>query len=446
MALWFNAPINLTESENNPAPKLVNQLSIIHESRRGELVQYYINNNYTEEDKNTHAIGVEVVDPETDVVTYKYIDYPDAVWNPPQGRMTRQRIDRLGLKAFPGIGALAYYKLAYRNISQIIAPVNFEHNNTKAPLFTTTISADRSSITINLSDPIDPETGEPQVHYMAYRVCFAYAHYTLEYVTYDKTITVSNFPISATYSCYVIGYVNEGEICSFMSEATLVTLSGLYLTWPNFSPGNTAGHQAVQQVYVRPGSYAFTVDWLSITPNGVRLTPDENTLYIIAATPAAQQLDENQNTVQIQKGQLYYWRIDRDAAEQPIGLGHYHSADDLPLIERIGTNARLTSNKLPATEARIAPNELSIVIAPDAWTELDGHAALFEDPQIKASHIIALGPPKVGQPQTGQLTQQELIANYYAAQLTEVSHEDGSITIYAVNPPTEEIQLRLLLA
>ena len=42
MALDIEKVIDLTAYAGNPAPKVVSQLSIIHESSDGELVQYYI--------------------------------------------------------------------------------------------------------------------------------------------------------------------------------------------------------------------------------------------------------------------------------------------------------------------------------------------------------------------------------------------------------------------
>ena len=59
MALTIENTIDLTAYAGNPAPKVVSQLSIIHESSDGELVQYYIQpRNQTQGDKNTYAIGV----------------------------------------------------------------------------------------------------------------------------------------------------------------------------------------------------------------------------------------------------------------------------------------------------------------------------------------------------------------------------------------------------
>ena len=69
MALTIENTIDLTAYAGNPAPKVVSQLSIIHESSDGELVQYYIQErNHTQGDKSTHAIGV--YDKDAEVWTY----------------------------------------------------------------------------------------------------------------------------------------------------------------------------------------------------------------------------------------------------------------------------------------------------------------------------------------------------------------------------------------
>ena len=58
MALDIEKVIDLTAYAGNPAPKVVSQLSIIHESSDGELVQYYIESvNHSQGDKKTYAIS-----------------------------------------------------------------------------------------------------------------------------------------------------------------------------------------------------------------------------------------------------------------------------------------------------------------------------------------------------------------------------------------------------
>lgn len=237
MALIFEQQINLTEYTDNPAPKLVQQLSIIHEARDGELVQYYIAANGIEGDKNTHATSVAVLNEYGQIDHYDYIDYTEVEWNEPAARITRQRIDRLSVKAFPGVGAIAAYKLAYRSISQIVAPVNYAPERQAAPKLAAIISADQKSITFTLTDPTQRDASGNLITYVCYRIVMVLDYHQLEYITYEKQITVTDLPVSGTYICYAIGYINEGEICSYNSDSVAANLVGIYNTWPEVSPG-----------------------------------------------------------------------------------------------------------------------------------------------------------------------------------------------------------------
>lgn len=237
MSLTFEQQINLTEYANNPAPKIVQQLSIIHEARDGELVQYYIDANGTEGDKNTHAIGVAVLNEYGQIDHYDYTDYTDVEWNAPIARITRQKIDRLSVKAFPGVGAIAAYKLAYRSISQIVAPVNYAPERQVAPKLTANVSTDHRSITFTLTDPTQRDASGNLITYICYRIVMVLDYHQLEYITYEKQITVTDLPVSGSYTCYAIGYINEGEVCSYNSESLITNLIGIYNAWPDVSPG-----------------------------------------------------------------------------------------------------------------------------------------------------------------------------------------------------------------
>ena len=234
MSLIIDKIINLTNSTYNTSPKAVDQLSIIHEAANGELVQYYINKQtHAEGDKNTFATSIGIKDEDGQIDHYEYVEYDTIKWSSAASRITRQAIDSLGLKAFPNIGSIAFYKLAYRNISVILAPVNNRENRSPAPKFTYVISEDNKSITITLYDPTDAYT----IKYMAYRVNFVYGPHTLEYITYEKTVTITNFPVTGRYVLYCSGYVSDGEGSSEISAEALVDLVGLYDEWPSITPG-----------------------------------------------------------------------------------------------------------------------------------------------------------------------------------------------------------------
>lgn len=215
MALDIERIIDLTAYVGNPEPKLVSQLSIIHESSDGELVQYYIQpRNQTQGDKNTYAIGV--FDKETR--SYSYHDYPELEWAEPGQRICGNRIERLGVKAFPAIGAIAFYKLAHRKITRIVAPVNKKGKKQEAPTLEASVNPD-GTVSFTITPPEKPK-------YECYRIVMTYDIYAEEYVTYDLELTVPAPRISGEYKCYAVGYGEEGQMLSRDSNVITLTLTG----------------------------------------------------------------------------------------------------------------------------------------------------------------------------------------------------------------------------
>ena len=226
MALNIEKTIDLTSYAGNSNPKIVNQLSLIHEAKEGELVQYYIDQtSKIEGDKNTYAIGIY----DGKAKEYTYVNYDEVIWNKPKKRITSQKIDRLVLKAFPNVGAIASYKLAYHNISRIIVPVNYRPTKYEAPTLKAVINAD-NTITFTFTPP-------KNITYQCYRVILSMGIRQLEYVSYETTLTIPQVLCTGTYDIYCIGYVNEGEITSFESNIITLSLIGMYSEWPKVSPG-----------------------------------------------------------------------------------------------------------------------------------------------------------------------------------------------------------------
>ena len=220
MALTIENTIDLTAYAGNPEPKVVSQLSIIHESSDGELVQYYIEaRNQTQGDKNAHAIGVY----DQDMQTWSYHDYPELVWGEPGQRICGNRIERLGVKAFPSLGAIAFYKLAHRKITRIVAPVNRKDKRQTAPTLEAEVNLD-GSVAFTIIPPDKPE-------YECYRVVMDSGIYTEEYVTYDLELTVPAPHISGEYKCYAVGYGEEGQLLSKASNVITLALTGQSATF-----------------------------------------------------------------------------------------------------------------------------------------------------------------------------------------------------------------------
>lgn len=227
MALSFYKIIDLTEYADNPDPKVVSQLSIVHEAFDGDLTQYYIDNtSIAEGDKASHALGIRVQDADN-TAHYEYTDYDILKWGQPGARITRRRIDRLGVKAFPNIGAIAHYKLANQNLSKIVAPVNYKKEKTKAPTLAAVQNQD-GSVTFSITSEIE---------YMCYRITMQLEFNRLEYVTYEDTYTVYSVPATGEYICWVTGYLAEGAIASIDSNDVILNLTGESPEWPAVLPG-----------------------------------------------------------------------------------------------------------------------------------------------------------------------------------------------------------------
>lgn len=215
MAISIEKRIDLTEYLDNPDPEIVEQLSIIHESFDGEIVQYYITpSNKTQGDKNSTAIGVY----DRDTKTWSYHDYDELVWGKPKHRICGNRIERLGVKAFPGIGAIAFYKLAHRKITRIVAPVNKRKEENAPPVLSAVVNPD-GTVTFTLTPPKKPK-------YECYRIVMENGIFQEDYITYELELTVPKPRVSGTYKCFAIGYGGEGQLYSKDSEAVSLELEG----------------------------------------------------------------------------------------------------------------------------------------------------------------------------------------------------------------------------
>ena len=248
MALTIENTIDLTAYAGNPAPKVVSQLSIIHESSDGELVQYYIEAmNHSQGDKSTHAIGVY----DKDAQTWSYHDYPELGWAEPGQRVCGNRIERLGVKAFPSLGAIAFYKLMHRKITRIVAPVNRKDKRETAPTLDAVANLD-GSIAFTITPPEKPE-------YECYRIVMTYDICTEEYVTYDLELTVPAPRVSGEYQCYAVGYGAEGQLFSKDSNVITLTLAGQSASFerPYYSKAEmSAMAQASQRRYDQLSEYS----------------------------------------------------------------------------------------------------------------------------------------------------------------------------------------------
>lgn len=251
MLLEFDKEINLTEYAGNPSPKIVQQLSIVHEAFNGDITQYYVDpGTISEGDKASHALGLPVKRDDGSVY-YVYTDYTRLEWGQPSARITRRRIDRLGVKAFPNVGAIAHYKLAYQNISKILAPVNYKQKKTKAPVLAARINSD-GGVTFTITPP--SQDGEEGITYQCYRITMQLDINRLEYITYATEFTIPKVLVTGQYVVYATGYINEGEICSDDSNELILDLTGTLSQWPEVTPGAEAPQRLSELLDVSIGT------------------------------------------------------------------------------------------------------------------------------------------------------------------------------------------------
>jgi len=220
MALNIDKTIDLTAYAKNPAPKVVYQLSIIHESNNGELVQYYINPaDSTQRDKASHAIGVY----NEETRHWEYREYDAIEWDEPKQRITGALVERLTVKSFPAMGAFAVYKILGRKISRIVIPVNRTYTGNPAPEIEVHVNSD-GTITFNITPPEKPE-------YVCYRIVLQAGYMSEEYITYSTTFTAPQPKVTGEYRCYVVGYADEGQLFSMDSNIVTLNLRGESDTW-----------------------------------------------------------------------------------------------------------------------------------------------------------------------------------------------------------------------
>ena len=137
--------IELNDASHNIPPLLVRNLCLVNEPDN-ELVQYYVTDNSLAEDKYTNIV---------------LANYSELNWQDKKRRLTSRNVSRIGLKHFPGIGAIAYFKYKYENRSMILCPVN--NNNTQFTSPTLKMDVNGNDLIFTITPPED-------VTYKCYRI------------------------------------------------------------------------------------------------------------------------------------------------------------------------------------------------------------------------------------------------------------------------------------
>ena len=127
-------------------------------------------------------------------------NYDNVAWNRKGSLMTTQEVTAIGIKTFPQIGAIGFYRLKYEPKSLILAPVYTRSKTYEAPIIEVTKQTD--SIYIKITNPSN-------VTYDCFRIVVRKGYFAEEYVTYETEITVPLPAESGVYAISAFGYLDE---------------------------------------------------------------------------------------------------------------------------------------------------------------------------------------------------------------------------------------------
>jgi len=151
----------------------------------GQIIQYGINDELQVNEKTVPSLA----------------DYSALTWDYFTSLMTIQAVSRIGIKCFPQIGAIGFFRLKYESRSVIIAPIIIDEEYYQAPTLDINQDGVAGTITFTFIPPSN-------VTYDCYRVVLRNGNFATEYVSYNTSLTI-NMPKSGTYTISVMGYIDE---------------------------------------------------------------------------------------------------------------------------------------------------------------------------------------------------------------------------------------------
>lgn len=151
--------------------------------------------------------------------TSNFGDYSDITFDNEARHLTSKAVTRIGIKNFPGIGGMGYYKDAYSDDCGIIVPIHVRRQTLGKPMLQKIeIVGDKLHIVI-----APPENME----YDCYRVVVRQDYFAFEYITYKTEAFVDVPTVMGEYNAYCFGYdESTGVISEYSNELPLLVESG----------------------------------------------------------------------------------------------------------------------------------------------------------------------------------------------------------------------------
>lgn len=149
--------------------------------------------------------------------------YDDISFDNEARHLTTKAVSKIGVKNFPGIGGIGFYKDAYSDDSRIVAPIHIEAEKQEAPMLVTVEELD-GKLHIVISPPED-------ITYTCYRVIVRQSPFAFEYITYKTDYLVDLPTVKGDYAVYCIGYDEDMGTISEDSNILPLTISTGTETW-----------------------------------------------------------------------------------------------------------------------------------------------------------------------------------------------------------------------
>lgn len=197
MSLTFDTEIALEPST----------LPFLGHEPNNQFYNYYINKSNRASDKmTTPPLGT----------------YSALTWSNELHHMTSRAVTKIGIKSFPHIGAIGFYKDKYTGISWVLAPIQLDQPKYKAPILA--ISLDTSSVNITITPPA-------KISYTCYKIIMRNNYFAVEYVVYDIVTKVPIPEVIGAYDVWAIGYNETTGICSLDSNVIEVSITSGKSNW-----------------------------------------------------------------------------------------------------------------------------------------------------------------------------------------------------------------------
>lgn len=152
-----------------------------------------------------------------------FADYDALSWiTPPEVCMTPREVSHIGVKTFPQLGAVGFYRLKYRDVSTVVVPLHPEKTDkTTAPVLSAVYNEDLGTISYTITPGQDDG-----MTYECYRIELECGDLVVSHVVYELSGEFKIPEQKGTFLCYAIGYTQEGQICSKDSNVISLELPG----------------------------------------------------------------------------------------------------------------------------------------------------------------------------------------------------------------------------